>query len=311
MNASRRSAPRRARAAVLLACVGLALGGCRSSGAAQDETRPYVPLPDPSPDSIGYFLSEFDASLRAWNNLRLAGRGAEDERTRRGLEKEMGQRARKRQDELLRELEAGPPANRAVAAVALGFTHDPAALSPLCAALSDTEDDVVLNALLGLGVLASPDTPLGEVTYLLRNDPDPWIRSNAAFALQSVVAAGAAGTDALERACRDALADAEAGVRAQCASTLGLLGDAASVDDLGDLLYDDAPLVAAASASALARIGSATPAAKGSAARLLADALGRTKARRRSHLYDALKRLAEANLGDEPEAWQDWARRLP
>ena len=110
--------------------------GCGSTGSETAESSPYVPLPDPEPDSIGFFLTEFDASLRAWTNLKLAGRGERDERMRRTLEREMTQRARKRSEDLLQEFETGPPSNRAVAAVALGFTKDPAMMSPLYAALN-------------------------------------------------------------------------------------------------------------------------------------------------------------------------------
>lgn len=303
--------PRRLRALGLcLALLALPLAGCRSSD-TKAETRPFVPLPDPEPDSIGFFLTEFDASLRAWNNLRLSGRGERDARTRRSLEKELGQRARRRQDELVAELETGPPTNRSVAAVALGFTRDPVVLSPLCAALTDQEPDVVLNALLGIGELASPDTPPAEICYLLRNDNDPWIRNNAAFALQSIVAAGATPTEAILEACREALGDSEAGVRAQCASTLGMAHDAASTKELGDLLYDSAPLASAAAATALGSIGREVPEAKGRCARLLADALDRTGKKQRPILIESLASMSEVHFGDDSEPWVEWARKLP
>lgn len=297
--------------AALLAPLLLALGGCASSGSAEPETRPFVPLPDPEPESIGFFLTEFDASVRAWTNLELGARSERDRRTRRGLEKEMGERARKRQEELLAELQTGPPKNRAVAAVALGFTRDPAMVGPLYAALSDPSSDVVHNALLGLGRLASPDTPQTEICYLLRNDPDAWIRNNAAYALQAIVAAGAPAGDLTRSSAREGLSDEEAGVRAQCASVLGLAKEAAATGELGDLLYDTTPLVAAAAATALATIGRDVPEAKGRCARLLADALARVGAVQKAFLIDELARMSDQHFGDDAQGWQDWARRLP
>lgn len=291
--------------------LGALAAGCASSGAAAPETRPYVPLPDPEPDSIGFFLTEFDASVRAWTNLELSGNSSREQRTRRGLEKEMRQRARRRQEELLGELRSGPPANRAVAAVALGFTGDPAVVGPLYEALSDPSDDVVHNALLGLGRLGNPDTPTTEVCYLLRNDPDAWIRNNAAFALQAIVAAGAPPTDLALRSAREALSDKEPGVRAQCASVLGLARDVEAVDDLGDLLYDETPLVAAAAITALGSIGRYRPEAKGRCARFLAQALARVGPKQREFLVSELARMSEVHFGDDPEPWLEWAARLP
>jgi len=297
--------------------LGLLLGlpllpGCGATGAATEaKATPYTPLPDPDPESIGYFLTEFDASLRAWTNLALAGSGREDERIRRGLEKEMSQRARKRQADLLDELENGAPKNRAVAAAALGFTGDPAVVGPLYAALSDPDEDVVLNSLVGLGHLASPDTPPAEVCYLLGNDPDAWVRSNAAYVLSSVVGSGGETPELVLRSCREALADPEPGVRAQCASTLGLAHDVRAIDELGDLLYDDVDLVAAAAASALSLIGRTRLEHKGEVARDLSDALDRLEPKRRDHLLRELLRLSEVDYGEDAEGWQKWARRLP
>lgn len=304
----RRGAPRGALLLALLA----GLAGCASSAdEPEGEPSPFVPLPDPEPDSIGFFLTEFDASVRAWTNLVLAGRTERDRRMLRGLEKEMAQRAARRRDELLDELEGGPPTNRAVAAVALGFTGDPGVMSPLYDALSDQDGDVVHSALLGLGKLGDPSTPPAEICYLLRNDPDPWIRNNAAYALQSIVSAGAPASALVVRSCREALLDDEAGVRAQCAVVLGQAVVADAVDELGDMLYDEKELPAAAAASALARIGREHLESKGRCARLLADGLDRVDEERRPVLLRELEVLSEASLGDEAEPWREWAYKLP
>lgn len=290
----------------------LLVGGCQSSPAGADlgEPEPYVPAPDPEPESIGYFLTQYDKSLQRWTELKLSGSSTRDVRTLNALERNLTKRAKDREAELVQELENGPPANREVAAVALGFTEDPANVSPLLAALADPHDDVVQKALLGLGILGNPETPTARINYLLQRHADPWTRNNAAFALQRIVAAGAR-PEGLAEACRDSLIDEEPGVRAQVASVLGMLEDADSVPHLSDLLYDETNLVSAAAATALASIGSSRLQVKGACARALVDALERVDPVRRQRILVELVRLSDQNLGEDAEPWVEWAHRLP
>jgi HEAT repeat protein len=286
--------------------------GCRSTAAEPEpeaKAEPYVPL-RADPQSIGFFLTEFDASLRAWTNLRLAGTSQKDQRALRVLESDLLKRASDRQSEIVDELRSGPPQNRAIAAAALGFTEDPEVMTELLAALGDRKGDVVSNALLGLGLLAQPDTPCGQIERLLETSSDAWTRSNAAFALQRIAAAGGRPAGLVD-ACRRALTDTEPGVRAQAATTLGIAVDAGSVDALDDLLYDDLPLVSSSAAHALASIGLEDLEQKGPAARALVRGLDRVPGRHRNDVLRALVRLNGANLGEGAEPWQEWAARLP
>jgi len=274
------------------------------------ESSPYTPSADTDPDPIGYFLTQYDKSLQRWNELKLNAKTEREFRALNALERNMTKRSKDRELELVVELETGPPANREVAAVALGFTGNPAILSPLVAALSDPVEPVVQKALLGIGILASPDTPTAQITYLLLQHPDPWTRNNAAYALACIVASGSR-PDGLADDCRDALVDEEPGVRAQIASVLGMLEDPDAVPILSDLLYDDVRLVFSASATALATIGRGVDSRKGTCARALADALDRVDSRRRERVLDELMRLGERNLGEESEEWLEWAYRMP
>lgn len=290
----------------------LLAAGCRSTAAGSEtapEAEPYVPLRE-EPQSIGFFLTEFDASLRAWTNLRLAGTSRKDQRALRVLEQDLEKRATERQEEIVGELRSGPPQNRAIAAAALGFTQDPAVMTELLAALGDRSDEVVSNALLGLGLLAQPDTPCGQIERLLEGSSDAWTRSNAAFALQRVAAAGGRPTGLVE-ACRRALTDSEPGVRAQAATTLGIAADAGAVEALDELLYDDLPLVCASAAHALASIGSENLEQKGPAARALTRSLDRVPEGHRGDVLRELVRLNGAHLGEDVEPWQEWAAKLP
>jgi len=171
-----------------------------------------------------------------------------------------------------------------------------------------------------LGILGQADTPTAEIAYHLRTHGDGWARNNAAYALQRIAAApneGAAdpgegaADPALAASLREALADEMAGVRAQCAATLGRLGDAEAVRPLSDLLYDAENLVALASAGALASIGSSVPAQKGPCARALVAAFSKASPERRPGLQRELARLANANYGTDLSSWKEWAFKLP
>lgn len=298
-------------AIVLLLAPALA---CQSAGDAKDpkrgEPEPYVPLPDEEPDTIGFFLVRFDRSLMQWCDLKLGSSSARDQNELQALEANMQKRARERRDELLSVLEAGAPTNRRIAAAALGFTQDPTVLGPLLANLTERDSELVQKALLAIGVLGLPATPLGAIEDLLRDDLDPWTRNNAAFALLALARAGSRAPE-LPSAARAGLADSEPGVRAQCASALGAVADSESVAVLADLLFDKENLVALASAAALANIGRKHPAQKGSAGRSLAGALEKVESDRRAHLLGALRWLSDMNLGEEAKPWLEWAHKLP
>lgn len=287
---------------------------CRASGQAGPEAtgkpEPYVPLPDEEPQTIGYFLTVFDRSLAQWTDLKLGSSSQRDVSTLELLEKNMQKRARERRDELLTELESGAPLHRRIAAAALGFTHDPSVLGPLLATLADPDPELVQRALLAIGVLALPETPVGEISHRLLNDGDSWTRSNAAFALLGIASAGGRSSE-LALACRAALADTDAGVRAQCASALGAMADPEAVGALTGLLLDPANLVSLAASLALARIGREHGEQKGACARALAEALERVSDDRRPQVLGALRWLRDADLGLDSRPWLEWAHKLP
>jgi len=282
----------------------------RGDDSGRGKPEPYVPLAPEGPETIGFFLARFDRSLVQWSELKLGSSSTRDQKTLRLLEENMQERARKRRDELVAELEGSVPVNRRIAAAALGFTHDPSVLGPLLASLPDPDPEVAQKTLLALGVLALPETPLGGILQRLRNDPDPWTRNNAAFALLAIARAGSTASE-LAEGCRAALSDGEPGVRAQCASTLGVLADPDSVQRLSELLLDESNLVALAAATALARIGRQHAVQKGTVGRALASALDPVRADRRIQLLGALRWLSAMDLGSDSGPWLSWAHKLP
>jgi len=297
-------------AAVPLALL-LSLCACAAPAAETEiEATPFVAPEPETPLTIGFFLTELDASLRAWSTYQLTANTAREMRMLRSLERDLGLRTQRRFKDIVAELESGPPTNRAVAAFGLGFSGNPAALSPLLNALSDRDALVVNNALLGLGRLSMPETPLAIPASLLRSHPDAWTRNNAAFAIQGVIAAGGESAEAIE-ACRAALIDAEPGVRAQAASVLGIVVDTASFEGLADLVHDSVPLASAAGTAALGHIGAAVPALKGRTARRFVQALTHLEGPRRTRVLIELTLLNGINLGEDASDWSEWANRLP
>jgi len=263
------------------------------------------------PDGIGYLLAEFDRRMSMWSSLKNEKRNEGDALKIKLLHEELRRKARKELGRLVRTLETDDARkNREVAAAALGFSDDPAVLSPLLAALADADNSVIQKALFGLGILASAETPTQQITYIMTSHPDPITRTNAAYALLRVTERGVRDEEIVAD-CRSALFDTEAGVRAQAAGILGVVKDADSVDALGDLLTDKVNLVAKAAASSLVNIGASESDQKAKVARLLVDAYERSSQRRRPWIRAQMAFLADQDLGPELSGWLDWAYRLP
>ncbi|MFT5285632.1 MAG: HEAT repeat protein [Planctomycetota bacterium] len=285
------------------------LSACASTNSDELEGEPYSPPGEEQADSIGFYLAQISKAINGWNRTKLEARNEEDKRRVRTFERTIQRMARLRVGDLLIELESGPPANRRISAVALGFTGMEEALSPLLSALEDPDPLVVSEALLGLGLLQLPETPLAQICHLLRRDPDNYTRNNAAYAMQRILLSGGADPCTVQSA-RDALLDSESAVRAKAALILYLVRDTDSITALGDLLYDEEGVVAAAASTSLARLG-ADKIYTGSVARLMVAALDRVHPTHRNFVLNELRRLHKKDLGEESEPWRDWAYRLP
>jgi hypothetical protein len=280
---------------------------------------------------IGAFLSEVGNRVQAWSNARYQGN---DEQVRL-LEGVLKFECLQRQAELIVQLETGPPRNRSLAAVALGFTNshviiDPdkslelvdrgaLAVSPLLSATMDENAQVASNALMGLGILGRVETPLEPICDALDTSPNGAIRTNASYALLGILGASKniatdfaiAQLEMVRESCQRGLTDTEMSVRTQTAAALGLVGNAESIPHLGDRLSDEIPIVAQSATTALARIGRDQQNLKGRVARLLSSRLDLVQPTRRETLLVGLVMLAETNLGEETEKWVDWAAKLP
>jgi HEAT repeat protein len=293
----------------------LALTACRSTTEEAGWKRTRMPGEDElvvqgQADPLGYALLRIDRSLATWAELRTSAE-PDDQRTRRSLERNLRESVRQNQTLFLEELESGATQNRCVVAFALGFSGDAAVLGPLVGVLSDRDPSVVSNALLGIGVLGSPETPLAQVLHLLRSSEDRTTRVNACFALQRLVALGRREAEVAE-VLTAALDDEEPAVRAQAATALALAEERAILGRLIDMLGDGSDMVVFATASSLGHLGRSHLEDKGPVARGLVDALDRLRHETRPWCLTQLVLLNDGvSLGEEAGPWREWAYRLP
>ncbi len=259
---------------------------------------------------LGKFLADMSTSIQAWSHKTWAATSRVDLRKQNLLEHHITQEARKRKEELLYSLEAGPQRNRVIAAAALGFTRDPEALSPLLDALEDPDPRLVGNALLGLTILEDPNTPTERIASILQYDKDPKLRWSAAYCARTLVERGIHNEGLIE-AGRAALLDSEPVVRAQCCLLLAILADAESYEAMEALIRDPVPLVSAAAIGAVGMLGEKVPERRGDCARALARELSADSREQRARVRKSLVRLAGRDYGDNVDQWRIWAIRLP
>lgn len=258
----------------------------------------------------GVVLTEIDNQIQRWNELLLSSQPG-DQRKRRSVEEQLRVQGRNHFDLLEASLIDGTERNRTIAAAALGFAADDRATGALMVALDDSSLDVVDAALLGLGLLADPKTPMEPIARKLEQSSEGWTRNNAAYAVKRLLEAGAP-VEPVQASLRLALLDSWDSVRAQAAATLMVVGERKDVTPLRDALYDPAAMVAMAAAKAIRRIAQKDDTARGEAARALFDAWQEREGRAvRATLMREMALLANRNFGDETEQWREWAYGLP
>ncbi len=311
-----------------LCAAAAALAACNSPGEQQtpatgqevewigpEGPEPYDPNLTKDRRLAGDILADIDKSLQIWVNITLTGNPAKDGSTLNIVEADLRRKVRAKLPVIVEQLETGPPINRQISAAALGFSGNPEALGPLLAALDDDSADVVANALLGLSILADPETPRILLAAELENVDQPFnVRSQAGRALRAVglYDLGEADRAAVIRAARAALGDANEGLRPSGAIILAEVVDTDSVPELARALMDPTPLVARAASRALARIGSVDRKFEGQAARALTAALEVVDQDTvRPAILRDLQALAGKNYGDDVEEWVRYSQKLP
>jgi hypothetical protein len=250
--------------AALAACVTVpaeppaeAAGAARTpSDAAREDflQRLAEALRRPDPDDADTLMNSLEHLLPAWLAEQRRGQAAP-------LENILTIKVVARFDDVLAAFRGGLRERRLVAAWALGFSRVPEndlglvsrhveARDALVAALSEPDDDLLRNSLLGLWKLGDAGTPLRPLLDLLVQHHDPEVRANAALALGAVLRPETlpAAVDAL----LVALGDREPRVRVHAAALARRFPSPAGTSRLLQLLpAEDTPLARAAMASAL------------------------------------------------------------
>ncbi len=192
------------------------------------------------------------------------------------------------------------PHQRAIAAMALGFSGEARAVPPLEAALGDERAAVRANAAAGLGLLGIAGSGVQSLAARLEGDPDPAVRSAAGYALSLVLRPGEdhGATGALIKGTADPVPS----VRAHAALALGMVKSRFAVPTLSSrCLLDAHPLVRYNAALALGHIKDP----RASAA--LAETLARdADPGPRAAAAWALEAITGQKLGEDPVAWRAW-----
>ena len=263
------------------------------------------------PDPLGAYLAELDKSMRAWTNLTLTAQTRNDRTKASMLQQDLIRRVDARKLELVDALETGPPRNRAIAAGALGFssTHD--IQGPLIVALTDKDESVVQNACLSLALQQEVNTPLAPLLEVMQGNLNGLARANAAYAIRTILEAGAPSNEDVVKASRRGLLDIEPFVQAQSTLILALAEDGESVPDLGEMLGGESPLVIGAAIQSLLALGRGDPKLLGPTARALVGGLTTAPVDMRPAVLRALGLLSGHSYGTDTKAWNEWAQRLP
>ena len=267
------------------------LASCTSSSTAPGAllvSEPYTPERPAKELSIGQLMIECERHLRTWEQAFAAPRTQANRDAIAFTERAISTLVHREQSKLEVEAVSGPPRNRGLASAALGFSGDPEVLSLIASNVSSDNEMVASNALLGLGILAHKETPLGPIyaAVMAHGNSEPIIQNAAYAALrladvaeddsqgsmaaifvklishsnskvrgQAVIGLGLLRTaHALPLISTRLMEDEVARVRTGAAWALGEIGDLSSIDILIDSLDDEDPIVAGTARASLVKL---------------------------------------------------------
>lgn len=256
---------------------------------------------DPEARRVGALIQQADTHLRSWHALMGRPRDAGNLEDLQSMQFAIAAFVVKHRAMFEDQAIGGPPRNRGIATAILGFCGDATVLPILMNNAADADPQVAAKALLSIGVLGSPDTPVSPLLMAVeRPDATEELTSNAAFALFRLADRLRADPDGgLEAGFLLLLRSPDASVRAQAALGLGLVRASAAVPQITDLLAaDPLPAVRTAAAWSLGLIGM-----RGSTEpliRALADPDEVTAGTARG----ALTRIHGRDYGPAPASWR-------
>jgi len=295
-------------ALLILALTGALLPGCSSTPEkAPDKLaglkfEPYQPEAPRKTLTTGELILACEQHLRVWNAAMNQQRSEKNAEGIRFTERALAILVHRERARLENQAISGPPRNRGVASAALAFSGDSKVLPLILNNLKDDDKNVRANALLGLGVLADPDTPLTPI-YDAVSEPDVTdaVVANGAFAaleLARILREDPSGN--LSSILGPMLTNSRAAIRAQAATGLGLIRASHLLPKLNDLVLSDAdPSVRTAAAFSLGEIGA--PGSADPLIRALEDKDKVTAGTARG----ALAKIFGTDHGPDPESWRE------
>lgn len=161
---------------------------------------------------------ELDAYLQEWYKSHRRGETPKVME----LEGQLSSLAQQHRDQLIDCMSTNQFEEQIVAAIALGFTHDPVVIPTLLDALRSRIAHVRANAAMGLALHGDPSIPMEPLIATLQDYNDD-VRNNATYAISQLVRPGKdrGTTGVLLRA----LKDENWKVRNQAVRALGTIGD--------------------------------------------------------------------------------------
>lgn len=308
----RTSTPKTALAALLplLAAVGCSSSPSDPEGAQGNGTFGTPPvLEEPEQPRgelrVGQAIFDCDTHLKTWILAMSKPRTGVNQENITFTAMSLNRLVNKEKKILLEEAVSGPSRNRGIASAALGFSADPEVLPVLVNNAADEDPFVASKALLGIGVLADPETPSSTFFRALRRDDrTEEMTRNLAFAIFQITEGTRDDPDGgLAPVLLSLLDDPDMGVRRQAVLSLGLIKASIAIPPLTDMLAGD-PLdeLRTAAAWSLGMIGS--PGSTRPLMRALEDpdeiVAGSARA--------ALKRIHGEDRGPKPGSWEALAK---
>ena len=277
-SAAGRAGPLRHSVTAVAAVAAVALAGCQGPDTVpltpkEQQEHAWLKKSDPNAGKIaerGTLFMSLDQNLRTWRRLTTSTEVG-DISQRDSIEQALTRQVYINFDAILDELEHGrDPEHKIVAAAALGFSRIPApdepggnpnypvlhsrAVAPLLAALDSGNDQIVMNSLLSIGRIASPETPRDVLIELMVTHHAEDVRANAALALAAIVTE--ADAPLVVGPLYSALSDPSHKVRLHAIKALVRVHDPNTQPALLNILRKDPmPLVQACAAMELGRIG--------------------------------------------------------
>lgn len=242
------------------------------------------------------FLVALDDRIREWNQAHERFEFQEEQRIAVDIRRAVNQRM----EFLVHVLGSHDLEGRLVAASALGFSGDRAAVEPLLGAASDENTEVRTNALYAVGLLGSRETPMEPLLTAL-HDRNGEVRAAAAFAIGGTVGPGQ------DRGSYDALAaalqDEEWKVQNHAVRALGVIQRPDTVPLLlAGPLRSDAYLVRLNTAAVLAIYRAPT------SIEPLIDTLMDQDPRVKKMAVFTLEKITGESFGDDRAKWLHWWR---